>query len=192
MPSLRLGLFGGTFDPPHLGHLVVAQDVVEGLALDRLLFLPAGSPPHKTGKVISPAPLRLEMVRALTAGSDVFRVSDVELNRGGPPFTVDTLRYYRDLHPEAEIFFVLGADQAMAFDSWRDPEILASLATLVVMARGGVQVPGMNFTSVPVTRVDISATNIRERVRAGRSIRYLVPEEVRQIIESQCLYRAAS
>ncbi len=192
MPSLRLGLFGGTFDPPHLGHLVVAQDVVEGLALDRLLFLPAGSPPHKTGKVISPAPLRLEMVRALTAGSDVFRVSDVELNRGGPSFTVDTLRYYRDLHPEAEIFFVLGADQAMAFDSWRDPEILASLATLVVMARGGVQVPGVNFTSVPVTRVDISATNIRERVRAGRSIRYLVPEEVRQIIESQCLYRAAS
>ena len=171
---------------------MVAQDVVEGLALDRLLFLPAGSPPHKTGKVISPAPLRLEMVRALTAGSDVFRVSDVELNRGGPSFTVDTLRYYRDLHPEAEIFFVLGADQATAFDSWRDPEILASLATLVVMARGGVQVPGVNFTSVPVTRVDISATNIRERVRAGRSIRYLVPEEVRQIIESQCLYRAAS
>ena len=192
MPSLRLGLFGGTFDPPHLGHLVVAQDVVEGLALDRLLFLPAGSPPHKTGKVISPAPLRLEMVRALTAGSDVFRVSDVELKRGGPSFTVDTLRYYRDLYPEAEIFFVLGADQATAFDGWRDPEILASLATLVVMARGGVQVPGMNFTSVPVTRVDISATNIRERVRAGRSIRYLVPEEVRQIIESQCLYRAAS
>ena len=192
MPSLRLGLFGGTFDPPHLGHLVVAQDVVEGLALDRLLFLPAGSPPHKTGKVISPSPLRLEMVRALTAGSDVFRVSDVELTRGGPSFTVDTLRYYRDLHPEAEIFFVLGADQATAFDGWRDPEILASLAKLVVMARGGVQVPGGNFTSVPVTRVDISATNIRERVRAGRSIRYLVPEEVRQIIESQCLYRAAS
>ena len=192
MTSLRLGLFGGTFDPPHLGHLIVAQDVFEALGLERLLFVPAGTPPHKTDKVISPAPLRLEMVRAITAGNDAFGVSEVELSREGPSYTVDTLSHYRDLYPEAEIFFILGADQAAAFDTWQDPEKVASLATLVVMARAGAAVPVGGFSAVPVTRVDISATEVRERVREGRSIRYLVPDGVRKIIESNRLYRAGS
>jgi len=189
---LRLGLFGGTFDPPHLGHLVVAQDVVEGLQLDRLLFVPAGVPPHKLGREISPAEIRLEMVRALTAGNQAFEVSDAELSRVGPSYTVDTLAYFRRLYPNAEIFFVLGADQAAAFDTWREPEKVAALANLVVLAREGIQVPEEEFVPVPVTRLDISATGIRERVREGRSIRYLVPDEVRKIIEGNRLYRARS
>jgi len=171
---------------------VVAQDVVEGLQLDRLLFVPAGVPPHKLGREISPAEIRLEMVRALTAGNQAFEVSDAELSRVGPSYTVDTLAYFRRLYPNAEIFFVLGADQAAAFDTWREPEKVAALANLVVLAREGIQVPEEEFVPVPVTRLDISATGIRERVREGRSIRYLVPDEVRKIIEGNRLYRARS
>jgi len=189
---LRLGLFGGTFDPPHVGHLVVAQDVVDALHLDRLLFVPAGVPPHKLDREISPAEVRLEMVRAVTAGNPAFGVSDVELSRVGPSYTVDTLAHFRQLNPEAEIFFVLGADQAAAFDTWKEPERVASLATLVVLAREGFRVPKGEFVPVHVTRLDISATEIRGRVREGRSIRYLVPDEVRNIIEGNRLYRARS
>ncbi|MGW8268122.1 MAG: nicotinate-nucleotide adenylyltransferase [Longimicrobiales bacterium] len=192
MTPLRLGLFGGTFDPPHIGHLIVAQDVVETLGLDRLLFVPAGSPPHKTDRAVSPAPLRLEMVEGITADNGTFGVSDFELTREGPSYTVDTLRHYRGLYPEAEIFFVLGADQAAALDTWQDPDRVAALATLVVMARAGATVPVGEFASVPVTRVDISATEIRRRVLGGRSIRYLVPESVREIIDRNRLYRTES
>jgi nicotinate-nucleotide adenylyltransferase len=189
---LRLGLFGGTFDPPHIGHLVVAQDVVEALGLDRLLFVPARVPPHKTDREISPPGIRLEMVRTMAAGNDRFGVSEVELGREGPSYTVDTLSHYRSQNPEAELFFVMGADQATALDTWQEPGRVVSLATLVVMDRAGAGAPSGGFLSVPVTRVDISATEVRKRVLDGRSIRYLVPEGVRQIIESNRLYRAGS
>jgi len=189
---LRLGLFGGTFDPPHIGHLIVAQDVVEALGLDRLLFVPAGLPPHKADTVVSPAPLRLEMVRSIIVDNETFGVSEVELGRGGPSYTVDTLRHYRDLHPTAEIFFLIGADQAAALDTWQEPDRVAALATLVVMARDGASVPVGGFASVPVTRVDVSATEVRQRVLDGRSIRYLVPESVRKIIDRNRLYRTES
>lgn len=192
MSSLRLGIFGGTFDPPHLGHLVVAQDVAELLRLDRFLFVPAGAPPHKTDRTVSPAPVRLAMVRALVAGNGAFEVSDLEVAREGPSYTVDTLARVREAHPGAEIFFVMGADQAASLDTWRRPEEVSSLATLVVMDRGGSEVSGVRFMSVSVTRVDISATEIRERVRTGRPIRYLVPDEVREIIKHSRLYRAES
>lgn len=188
----RLGLFGGTFDPPHIGHMIVAQDVVERLGLDRLFLIPAGTPPHKQDQTVSPAAIRFEMVQSIAAGNRALAVSGIELERNGPSYTVDTLRYFRDLHPRAEIFFVLGADQAAAFDTWHEPEAVASLATLVVLAREGSEVPLAGFTSVPVTRVDISATAVRMRVREGRSIRYLVPDRVIEIIERNRLYRAES
>ena len=192
MHALRLGLFGGTFDPPHLGHLIVAQDVVEVLGLDRLVLVPAGAPPHKTQQPVSPAAVRFEMVEALVAGSGFLAVSAVELERRGPSYTVDTLEHFRGLHPAAEMFFVMGSDQAVAFDTWHEPDRVSSLATLVVMAREGLESPSGEFTSVPVTRVDISGTDIRTRVREGRSIRYLVPDAVKAIIERDRLYRAES
>jgi nicotinate-nucleotide adenylyltransferase len=186
----RLGLFGGSFDPPHLGHLVVAQDVLEVLGLDRLLFVPAGNPPHKQDRSLAPAPLRLQMVQALVKGNDRFGVSEVDLSRSGPSYTVDTLRHYRELHPHGEIFFIMGSDQARTLDTWHEPEAVKDLATLVVMAREGADLPARGFTSAPVTRLDISSSAIRARVSEGRSIRYLVPEAVRTIIESNRLYRA--
>lgn len=192
MASLRLGLFGGSFDPPHLGHLVVAQDVMEALGLDRLLFVPARNPPHKQDRSLAPAPLRLEMIRALVAEDDRFGVSEVELGRSGPSFTADTLRHYRELNPQAELFFIMGADQALTLESWHQPRVVEELATLVVMARQGKDPPPGDFVWAPVTRVDISSSAIRARVREGRPIRYLVPEAVREIIQSNRLYRAVS
>lgn len=193
--SRRLGLFGGTFDPPHLGHLVVAQDVVERLELDRLFFVPAGEPPHKVEDRLSPAAVRLAMVQAAAGDDPRLGVSDVEVAREGPSYTVDTLRWYRERHPGAELFFLMGADQLVRFRSWREPREIARLARLVVMAREGVDPerldPGIEvpFLRVPVTRVDISSTEVRRRIREGRSIRYLVPEPVRRIIEREGLYR---
>ena len=201
MPSLRLGLFGGTFDPPHLGHLSVAQEVGEQLSLDRILFLVAGLPPHKVGDVLSPPRIRVEMARAAVAGNPLFGVSEVELDREGPTFTVDTLRHFGAAHPDAELFFLLGADQLAEFHEWQDPKGIAGLATLVAVGRDGVD-PGylpsvdlgtgeqLKFLSLPVTRMDLSSSDLRDRVKAGRSIQYLVPEAVRKLIETHRLYRS--
>ena len=201
MPSLRLGLFGGTFDPPHIGHLMVAQEVVEQLSLDCLLFVVAGLPPHKLGEVLSPPHIRAEMVRAAVGGNPLLDVSEVELGREGPTYTVDTLRHFRESYPDAELFFLLGADQLAEFHEWQDPEGIAGLATLVAVGRDGVapdQVSpvdlgsgrGLNLMSLRVTRIDVSSSEVRARVRTGRSIRYLVPGEVRRIIETHRLYRS--
>jgi nicotinate-nucleotide adenylyltransferase len=189
---LRLGLMGGTFDPPHHGHLIVALDVAEALELDRLLLIPAGQPPHKLEQPLTPAPLRVEMARALLPGDGVLSVSEVEVGRSGPSYTVDTLRHFREFHPEAEIFFIMGVDQAATFQDWHEPDQVASLAHLVVLAREGVEVPPGEFLTTPVTRVDISSSAIRARVQEGKTIQHLVPDNVRQIIESNRLYRAAS
>ncbi|MFC1660099.1 nicotinate-nucleotide adenylyltransferase [Gemmatimonadota bacterium] len=194
MPSLRLGLFGGTFDPPHVGHLVVAQDAIDQLDLDRLLFVPARLPPHKSEEELSPAPIRLEMTRAAVNGDPLLGVSEVELGRGGPSFTVDTLKYFRGEFPEAEILFLMGADQLREIHQWRDFKALPRLCRLVAMTRDGLDPEELrpsvdvDFHRIQVTRVDLSSTGIRARVREGRSIRHLVPSPVREIIERNHLY----
>lgn len=209
MPSLRLGLFGGTFDPPHMGHLVVAQSALNLLSLDRLLFLVAGLPPHKLDRELSQAGIRAEMTQAAVAGNPRFGVSEVELDRDGPSYTVDTLRYFRTEYPEAELFFLLGTDQMAEFLDWKEPEEIVELASLVVIGREGVSprqflpeggspggagdpLGGIEVLSLPVPRIDLSSTDVRARVRAGHSIRYLVPEDVRRLIETNCLYRPKS
>jgi nicotinate-nucleotide adenylyltransferase len=203
VPFLRLGLFGGTFDPPHFGHLIVAQEAAERLELDRLLFVVAAVPPHKTGVKMTAASTRLEMVQAAVAGNPLFGVSDVELNREGPSYTVDTLRHFRAQYPETELTFLMGVDQLAEFHEWQEPETVADLAHLVVMGRGGIDPPNLpplepplrkvvSFGELAVTRVDISSTEIRKRVRDGCSIRYHVPGEVRTIIESNRLYQEGS
>lgn len=173
----------------------MAQDVVEALELDRLLFVPARRPPHKREMELTPAGLRLQMVRAAVEWDARIEVSEVELRREGASYTVDTLRAVRERRPDERVYFVVGADQFGELSDWREPEEVARLARLVVMTRDGeepgpvdpgVQVP---YEVVPVTRIDISSTEVRRRVREGRSIRYLVPEAVRRIIEENGLYR---
>jgi nicotinate-nucleotide adenylyltransferase len=195
VPPFRLGLFGGTFDPPHIGHLVVAQDAAEELDLDLLLFVPARDPPHKDRADLSPAAIRLEMTRAAVGTNEGLGVSDVELEREGPSYTVDTLEFFRGEHPDAEIFFLMGTDQLMEIHLWHEAATLPHLAGLVAMSRPGIDpeasVPAIDieFRRIPVTWVDISSTGIRDRVRDGRSIQYLVPSPVRDIIDRNALYR---
>lgn len=188
----RIGILGGTFDPPHVGHLMVAADAFAALRLDRLLLIPSAAPPHKRGRVCASAEQRLAMVRAAVASDPRFQVDDLELRRPGASYSVDTLRALSARHADAELFFIIGVDQLREFESWREPEEVARLARLVVMARGGEGAPPagrFQAQPVPVTRIDLSATELRERVQRGQSIRYFVPDPVIEIIEREGLYK---
>ena len=187
---MRLGVYGGAYDPPHLGHLVAASDACEALGLDRLLWIPSAVHPLKP--VRTAADVRLEMVRAAVAGDGRFVADGLELQRAGPSYTVDTLRELRAREPEAELFFLTGADNLRELPRWREPGEIARLATLAVLERAGEALPAdppLAAVAVMVTRVDVSSTDIRRRVAAGQSIRYLVPEAVRAVIERERLYR---
>ena len=196
---MRLGVFGGTFDPPHVGHLIVAQDAAVALDLDRVLFVPAGVPPHKRNRVLSPADARLAMTRAATAGNGRFDVDGVEVERGeGPSYTVDTLRALVGRHPGAELWLLLGRDQWDEFATWREPDEVLRLASVGVLSRAGDGSgpgPGLGpgtherVRFVDVTRIDVSSTEIRRRVGVGESVRYLVPDAVIEIIFRESLYR---
>jgi nicotinate-nucleotide adenylyltransferase len=192
MRKRRVGLLGGTFDPPHHGHLIVGADAFEWLELHLLLLVPAASPPHKPAGARATAEQRLRMVEAAVAGDPRFGVDDLELRRPGPSYTVDTLRELTRREPDAELVFLLGIDQFREFESWREPHEVARLARLGILSRKG-DVPDVagpyGGIHVPVTRIDISATAIRRRVAAGQSIRYLVPEPVREIIEAEGIYK---
>ena len=195
---MRLGLLGGTFDPPHVGHLLAAVDALEALALDRLVLVPSGQQPLKVGEVTATPAQRLAMVRLLAGDQPSLAVDPIEIERGGLSFTVDTLAAYADRYPSAERFFLVGADVLTTFDKWREPERVLALARLVVLRRaveGGrpVAVPrgpaGAEPLELPTRRVDVSSTEVRARVRAGRSVRGFVPEAVAAYIASEALYR---
>lgn len=165
--------------------MVVAQDVLERLELDLLVVMPSARPPHRQA-VLGPE-TRLDLMRRLCAGDARIEVSDMEVRRSGPSYTVDTLRALRQrLEPE-ELFLIIGSDQLRAFATWREPEEILRLANLAVMTRAGDEGAGAQaaipFRPVDVTRVDTSSTLVRERYAAGQSIRYLVPESIREDIE---------
>lgn len=188
---MRLGLFGGTFDPPHIGHLIVAQDALSILGLDRLLLIPASVPPHKRDREVSPPELRMELLQAAVGDDSRLEVSDIELRRSGPSFTVDTLRELHRRQSGAELFLLIGSDQYRELATWHESAEVVRLATLAVIAReGDAPVPGTGVphVPVPVTRIDISSTQIRRRVREGAAIRYLVPSAVERLIRSHGLY----
>jgi len=185
--GVRLGMLGGTYDPPHVGHLIVAQDILEELSLDRLLIVPAGDPPHRAA--VLPAEVRLELVSQAFGGNPCFEVCRIELDRTGPSFTVDTLRWIRLTMAPEELYCVIGVDQLTVIDTWSRYEEIPEIARLAVMARDGeapsaddIPVP---FENVAVTRVDVSGSGIRDRLREGRSIRYLVPERIRERVEAE-------
>lgn len=182
----RIAMLGGTFDPPHVGHLVVAQDVLERLSLDRLIVVPAGDPPHRGATL--PARDRLELVRLAFGGDDRIEVSDVEVGRSGPSYTVDTLEWLRQRFEPAALYLVIGADQLRTFGTWHRPGRILELATLAVMTRPGeedlLERADVPFERVQVTRVDLSSTRVRARLGEGQSIRYLVPERIREMVEA--------
>lgn len=188
---MKLGIFGGTFDPPHVGHLIIAQEIHLELALDKLLFVPAGDPPHKPNRPITPGWIRLEMLKAAICDDARFEVSDVEVRRDGPSFTIDTLRGLSSAHPQAELFLVMGADQLAEFASWREPDAIRRIATLVAFSRGG-HWPDLGTDTpvrVDVPRIDVSSTDIRRRIAVGEPVTFLVPAQVEGLIVRHGLYQ---
>lgn len=199
---MRLGLFGGTFDPVHLGHLAIAEVARGHLGLDRVVFIPAGVPPHKDPVGVSPAHHRLAMVRGATADNPGFAVSDLELRRSGPSFAADTIEAFAAQAPSAELFWLLGTDSVTELHTWRDPPRLFALATFVGLARPGwsradvdrwfdAQPPGvrprLEFVEVPL--LDIASSALRARMARGDSVRYLVPDAALAYIAAHGLYR---
>ncbi|MFL5843106.1 MAG: nicotinate (nicotinamide) nucleotide adenylyltransferase [Solirubrobacteraceae bacterium] len=195
-PALsRIGLIGGTFNPPHLGHLICAAEAMEQLLLDRVDLLPVSQPPHKT-LLADPGPeVRLELCRAAVAGDWRLGVCDAEVRRGGPSFTVDTLR---ELDGSDELTFIVGGDMALSLSTWREPAEILSRARVGVAERGDIRRVDIKRTlaslgSAPIDfftmpRIDISSTDIRARIAAGRSVRHLVSPAVADIIEGRGLY----
>jgi nicotinate-nucleotide adenylyltransferase len=194
----RIGVLGGTFDPIHAGHLAAAKAAIDCARLGRVIFVPAGQPPHRP-PAIAPAEQRLEMCRLATAGEARFAVSDVELGRGGPSYTVDTLSDLRRTHPDRSLFLILGWDAARLFRSWRRPEEVRALASIVVIGRPGSGAPreadlkpaGLEGDGVVLCvepTPDVSASEIRRAVAAGESIAGKVPAVVEQYIATHRLY----
>jgi nicotinate-nucleotide adenylyltransferase len=188
---VRLGIFGGSFDPPHVGHLLVVADAYEALRLDRLILVPAAVQPLKAGQVGAAGPAhRLAMVRLLADDDPRFTVDPIEIHREGLSYTVETLAAFAERHPDAERFFLVGTDVLASFGQWREPDRVLQLATLAVMRRDGETGPlPAGAVRVETRRVDVSSTEVRERVRAGRTIRGFVPEAVAAYIAAHRLYR---
>lgn len=193
----RIGVFGGTFDPPHVGHLLAASDAAERLQLDVVLWVPAAQQPLKTAETGTPPVDRVRMVELTIAGDRRHALEPTEVERGGLSYTVDTLRTLRGRHPGAELFLLLGEDAWQSFGSWRDPDRILELATVAVLMRdlevqsAGVAEPGGSPERpmmLPTRRIDVSATEIRSRVRAGLSIRGFVLEQVERYIAEHRLY----
>lgn len=198
---MRIGLFGGTFDPIHLGHLILAEQCREACVLDQVWFIVAGAPPHKKGER-TPVSHRLEMVRIAIAGHPKFSVSEIEAKRPGPHYSVETLAEVRRERPEDELFFLIGADSLVDLPTWRQPEIIAGMATIVVVNRPGIDEnlgtlpdfgPGTHpLRAVAIPSIAIASKDLRRRMAEGRSIRFMVPRGVEAYIEAQSLYREAS
>lgn len=197
---MRIGILGGTFNPPHLGHLICGQEAHFQLALDRVLVIPAGVPPQKRPEPDDPGPQhRLELCRAAAGADSRFEVSDLEVLRPGPSYTVDTLSELHSRMPDSELFLIVGGDVAAGLPTWRQPERVLELATLAVARRRGTSRRSIDgalsalrggertrFFEMP--RIGVSSTDIRRRVRAGRPIGYLVPDAVAHYIQEHRLY----
>ncbi|MCC7451134.1 MAG: nicotinate-nucleotide adenylyltransferase [Anaerolineae bacterium] len=200
MAAPSIGVFGGTFDPPHVGHLILAESACDALDLSQVLFVPAADPPHKHTLAITPIQHRLAMLQTAIANNPRFVISDVDLARPGPHYTADTLRILREQHPAATLYFLLGGDSLYDLPTWREPDKIIAQAKLAVMRRPGAdidvsrleaQLPGIAgcvvFVDAPM--IGISATTLRERMRRGHSIRYQVPEAIERYITDHQLYK---
>ncbi len=200
----RLGLFGGSFDPVHYGHLLLAECCREQASLDQVIFLPAAVPPHKQDRPMTPSVYRVEMLELAIAGHEHFCVSRYEADRQGVTYTVDTLAYVRQQHPQAELFLLLGADMFNDLPHWRRVEEVCRLALPLVAQRAGAaeidfglladivepqRLEAMRRHRVEMPAIGISSTDLRRRIAAGRSIRYQTPRAVEEYIRTHGLYR---
>jgi nicotinate-nucleotide adenylyltransferase len=207
---MRLGLFGGTFDPVHFGHLLLAECAREQCRLDEVRFLPAAVPPHKQQRELTPGAARAEMLELAIAGHERFSVSRHEIDRGGVSYTVETLAHFHQAHfhqkdPDGRLFFLLGADMLLDLPRWREPERVCRLAVPIAVRRPGAarldfgclegivspeRIETIRRHQVEMPRIDLASSEIRRRVAAGLSIRYRTPRAVEKYIETHGLYRS--
>lgn len=194
---MRIGLYGGTFDPIHLGHLILAEQCREQLRLDAVWFIPAGEPPHKPPGGRTSGRQRFEMIELAIAGHAAFRVVDVEITRSGASYTVETLSLLHQHHPAAEFWWLIGADMLRDFPTWREPERILTMARLAAVNRGGMESPETiaarhsfrhRIDDVSMPAFTLSASDVRQRVSEGKSVRYLIPRAVEIYIAQHGLY----
>jgi len=189
--AMRVGILGGTFDPIHIGHLIAASSVYESLSLDSVVFMPAGDPWQKRDRELSAGHHRLEMARLAISDDARFSASDLEINRSGPTYAIDTVREWKKLNPNDELFWIVGSDALSGIPSWHEWEAFVSEVTVVAVNRIGqsASVP-FNYASVEMPEVRISATELRDRFTHKMDTQYLVPRKVSDYISDQGLYQA--
>jgi nicotinate-nucleotide adenylyltransferase len=200
----RIGIFGGSFNPVHIGHLILAQDALENFGLAKVLFVPAALPPHKTSMNLASPEERLAMLRLALEGDPRFEVSDQEIKRGGISYSVDTVRALCERHPAAQLFFIIGADTLRELHSWKDIETMLSLCEFVTVGRPGIASGSLCEDQIKLPapwparicrnlvtghEVEISSTDVRNRVARAQGIRYLVPAAVERYIKERNMYR---
>lgn len=188
---MKIGILGGTFNPVHIGHLILAEEAREKLGLNRVIFVPANLAPHKDNQGVVSPQHRLKMLRLAIKGNRFFSVSDLEIKRGGISYTIDTLREFRRIFFKDELFFLIGSDLLNYLDSWKDLHDIFKIVSFVVATRPGFsleKIPSF-IQTLPIRAVDISAFEIRQRIRENRSFRYLLPDRVFDYINKKGLYR---
>ncbi len=188
---MKIGILGGTFNPIHIGHLILAEEAREKLSLDKLIFVPAFLPPHKDNSDVAPASDRYKMVRLAIAGNRNFCVSDIEIKRDGRSYTIDTIREFKKVYPNDELYFVIGSDLLNYLDEWKDLSEILKMVKFIVATRPGYpleKIPSY-ISTMPIRAVDVSAFEIRNCVKENKSFRYLVTDKVYAYINRKKLYR---
>ena len=187
---MKIGILGGTFNPIHMGHLILAEEIRQLYLLDKVFFVPTNIPPHKDNGDIVEAFHRLRMVKLAVEDNPNFAVSDMEIKRGGRSYTIDTVKTFKNLYPNDEIYFIIGSDLFKYLDEWKDlPEIIDMVKFIVVRRPGSFDSLPSHLETVDIHTVDISGFEIRQCIKKGRSYRYFVPERVMSYIEKNKLYR---
>ena len=188
----KIGLFGGTFDPVHIGHLLMARAAMEQMDLDKVIFIPSCVPPHKKTPTLFLVEDRLKMVRRAVAGISRFEVSDFEIKKGGKSYSVDTVKHFRSLaEPHDKMFFIVGGDAVKQLNSWKNIDELKSMCSFVSVNRPGYPrgEEKLKYHAVTMNGIEMSSTEIRKRILAGKSIQFLVPDSVLRYIDQQNLYK---
>jgi len=188
---MRIGILGGTFNPIHIGHLILAEEVREKLKLDKIIFVPAYLPPHKDNSDIASWRVRLAMVKLAIKGNRYFAVSDSEIKRDGRSYTIDTLKEFKKIYPQDELYFIIGSDLLKYLDEWKDLDEIIQMVRFIAATRPGYpleKIPS-HISTIPIRAVDISGFEIRKAIKENKSFRYLVPDVVYKYIIKKKLYK---
>lgn len=188
---MRIGILGGTFNPIHIGHLILAEEVREKIKLDKIIFVPAYLPPHKDNSNIAPADHRYKMIKLAIKSSRYLKASDIEIKRNGRSYTIDTLREFKNIYPNDELYFIIGSDLLKYLEEWKDLNEIIKMVKFIVATRPGYaleKIPSY-ISTIPIRAVDISGFEIRQAIKENRSFRYLMPESVFNYISKKGLYK---